>query len=378
MTFSTQIRRLPRFFNRLFSPAQLLASPSDFTTTVCRERARADRSGGEFSIVTFTANVQSAKGNALRRIAKHLSRRARIIDQFGWTDKGRLWLLLPNCPADAGAKIARDICEQVFASQGQVSHELYHYAADNDGKRGNGKCQNLQTDQCFAEKTDSICGALDLNEKADQAHQTVQPFVVRAMPLSKRAFDVVMAVIALIALAPVLAVVAILIKLNSHGPVFFSQLRAGRSGKPFRMYKFRTMVVDAERLKSDLMAHNEQDGPAFKIKLDPRITPIGKALRATGIDELPQLCNVLRGEMSFVGPRPLPLSEAANCADWQQERLDITPGLTCWWQVSDRWTNISFAEWMRMDIRYARRRSLATDLKLIFRTIAFVVRRKGK
>jgi lipopolysaccharide/colanic/teichoic acid biosynthesis glycosyltransferase len=197
------------------------------------------------------------------------------------------------------------------------------------------------------------------------------------MPFSKRALDVVMAAVALAALTPALAVVSILIKLTSHGPMFFSQLRAGRGGKPFRMYKFRTMVVDAERLKSELLAHNEQDGPAFKMKKDPRITRVGQVLRATGMDELPQLWNVLRGEMSFVGPRPLPLAEAANCADWQQERLDITPGLTCWWQVSDRWTNIPFSEWMRMDIRYARRRSLATDLKLILRTIAFVIRRRG-
>jgi lipopolysaccharide/colanic/teichoic acid biosynthesis glycosyltransferase len=137
------------------------------------------------------------------------------------------------------------------------------------------------------------------------------------------------------------------------------------------------MVVDAEKLKAQLLIHNEQDGPAFKIKKDPRITRIGRVLRATGVDELPQLWNVLRGDMSLVGPRPLPSNEAEQCAPWQQERLDITPGLTCWWQVSDRWSIVDFADWMRMDIRYARRRSLATDLRLILRTIAYVVRRKG-
>jgi lipopolysaccharide/colanic/teichoic acid biosynthesis glycosyltransferase len=197
------------------------------------------------------------------------------------------------------------------------------------------------------------------------------------MPYSKRALDILLAATALIAFAPVLAVVSVLIKATSTGPVFFGQLRAGRAGKPFRMYKFRTMVPDAEQLKSQLLAQNEQDGPAFKMKRDPRITSIGRVLRATGMDELPQLWNVLRGEMSIVGPRPLPLSEAADCAPWQQERLDITPGLTCWWQVSDRWSSVAFADWMRMDIRYARRRSLVTDLKLIVRTIGYVIRRKG-
>jgi lipopolysaccharide/colanic/teichoic acid biosynthesis glycosyltransferase len=377
MNLMAIIRRLSRVFSGMFAPAQLLASACDLSTTVCRERARADRSGGEFSVVTFTANAQSAESNALYQIAKNLSGRARIIDQFGWTEEGRLWLLLPNCPADAGATIARDICEAVFNRHGQVSHELYHYAAGSEGKRRNGKCQNLLPDRNSAEQNDCFDDVEHSSRQRVQTHQAVEPFVIRAMPFSKRALDVAMAAIAIITLAPALAVVSILIKLTSHGPVFFSQLRAGRGGKPFRMYKFRTMVVDAERLKSELLAHNEQDGPAFKMKKDPRITRVGRVLRATGMDELPQLWNVLRGEMSFVGPRPLPLAEAANCADWQQERLDITPGLTCWWQVSDRWTNIPFAEWMRMDIRYARRRSLATDLKLILRTIAFVIRRKG-
>lgn len=377
MTLIANIRRVPRLILRMFAPAQLLVSASDLSTTVCRERARADRSGGEFSVVTFTASAQSAEGNALIQIAKHLSSRARIIDQFGWTEEGRLWLLLPNCPADAGATIARDICKTVLEGHEQVSHELYHYAAGSDGKRRDGKCDNLLPDCSSTKHGDCTHGVEESSGQRVKAHQAVEPFVVRAMPLSKRVLDVGMAAMALATLAPALAVVSILVKLTSHGPVFFSQLRAGRGGKPFRMYKFRTMVVDAEKLKSNLLAQNEQDGPAFKIKKDPRITRVGRLLRATGIDELPQLWNVLRGEMSFVGPRPLPLAEAANCADWQQERLDITPGLTCWWQVSDRWTNIPFADWMRMDIRYARRRSLFTDFKLIFRTIAFVIRRKG-
>src|SRR3954470_15502256 len=158
MTLIANIRRLPRLVFRMFAPAQRLASASDLSTTVCRERARADRSGGEFSVVTFTANAQSAESNALFQIAKHLSSRARIIDQFGWTEEGRLWLLLPNCPADAAATIARDICKTVLEGPEQVSHELYHYAAGSEGRRRNGKCGNLLPDCSPAKHGDCTHG----------------------------------------------------------------------------------------------------------------------------------------------------------------------------------------------------------------------------
>jgi lipopolysaccharide/colanic/teichoic acid biosynthesis glycosyltransferase len=144
------------------------------------------------------------------------------------------------------------------------------------------------------------------------------------------------------------------------------------------MYKFRTMAVDAEARKAALLNCNEQDGPAFKMEKDPRVTRVGRVLRAMSIDELPQLVNVLRGQMSLVGPRPLPIAESQQCEPWQQERLDVTPGLTCLWQVRDRREKIPFADWMRLDIRYARKRNLLLDLKLIWQTLQFVVRRKGR
>jgi lipopolysaccharide/colanic/teichoic acid biosynthesis glycosyltransferase len=372
MAFLTHIRRLPQFVAKLIAPAQHPASPCDFTTSVCRERARADRSGDEFSVVTFTA-----EDRILHQIAKYLAQRSRIIDQYGWTEEGGVWLLLPHCPPNAAAMIARDICQPFCAGQQQASYDLYHYVAGNKRNKENRNCRNSQSEHYSVDHRDCCHSDDTTPQESPEETEAVEPLVARAMPYSKRALDVILAAVALVVFAPVLAIVSILIKITSRGPVYFGQLRAGRAGKPFRMYKFRTMVADAEELKSQLLAHNEQDGPAFKMKKDPRITRIGRVLRATGIDELPQLWNVLRGEMSIVGPRPLPLSEAADCAPWQQERLDITPGLTCWWQVSDRWSSVPFADWMRMDIRYARQRSLATDLKLILRTIAFVIRRKG-
>jgi lipopolysaccharide/colanic/teichoic acid biosynthesis glycosyltransferase len=188
--------------------------------------------------------------------------------------------------------------------------------------------------------------------------------------------DVAGASFGLLFLLPLFAVVAIAIRATSRGPVFFRQQRSGLGGKPFFMVKFRTMVVDAEAKKQALMALNEQDGPAFKIRRDPRVTRLGHFLRITSIDELPQLWNVLRGDMSLVGPRPLPCSETDACRGWLRQRLDVTPGLTCIWQVRGRST-VSFAEWVRMDVQYIRSRSLGADMKLLLQTVPAVVLRRG-
>ena len=162
------------------------------------------------------------------------------------------------------------------------------------------------------------------------------------------------------------------IKMTSRGPVFFRQVRAGQYGRPFAMYKLRTMVVNAEDLKSTLLELNERDGPAFKMKNDPRVTKLGYFLRKTGIDEIPQLWNVLKGDMSIVGPRPLPCHEDRDCKHWHRQRLDTKPGLTCIWQISKS-RDVSFEEWMRMDLHYARSRTIRHDIALMFKTIGAVI-----
>ena len=177
-------------------------------------------------------------------------------------------------------------------------------------------------------------------------------------------------------LAPFLLLVAALIKLTSKGPVFFRQARVGLHGRPFNMFKFRTMVVNAEALKDQLQAKNERAGPVFKIKSDPRVTPAGRFLRKHSIDELPQLINVLRGDMSIVGPRPPVPKEVAQYEAWQQRRLSVRPGLTCIWQVSGR-DQISFQEWMYLDMRYIDHWSLAEDLSLILQTVPVVLSGRG-
>lgn len=184
---------------------------------------------------------------------------------------------------------------------------------------------------------------------------------------SKRTLDLILSLIGVICLSPVFLIVGLIIKLDSRGPIIFSQKRIGKDGKEFNMYKLRSMVVNAEELKKKLIDKNEVSGPMFKMKDDPRITKIGKFIRKTSIDELPQLINVLKGEMSLVGPRPSLPKEVAEFEPWMMRRLEVKPGLTCYWQVSGR-SSIGFEEWMRLDIKYIEEKSMWIDIKLIFKT----------
>jgi exopolysaccharide biosynthesis polyprenyl glycosylphosphotransferase len=192
----------------------------------------------------------------------------------------------------------------------------------------------------------------------------------------KRLFDIFVSATALVMLSPLFVAVAVLIKITSKGPVFFRQARVGLHGRPFNIFKFRTMIVNADALKEQLLARNEQTGPVFKMKNDPRITSIGHFLRKHSIDELPQLINVLRGDMSIVGPRPPVPQEVERYEGWQRRRLSVRPGLTCIWQVSGR-NQITFQQWMYLDMRYIDHWSITDDLNLILRTLPIVVTGRG-
>ena len=184
----------------------------------------------------------------------------------------------------------------------------------------------------------------------------------------KRGIDIIGAGSGLLLLSPVIAIVACAVKFTSKGPIFFSQKRVGKNGKIFDMYKFRSMVVNAEELKEKLAHQNEMSGPMFKMKDDPRVTKVGKFIRKTSLDELPQLWNVLKGDMSLVGPRPSLPKEVKQFEKWMYKRLTVKPGLTCYWQVSGR-NNIDFEDWMKLDISYVDDRNLWIDINLIFKTI---------
>jgi lipopolysaccharide/colanic/teichoic acid biosynthesis glycosyltransferase len=337
-------------FQHLLSSDQLLAQ-------IERERSRADRIDDEFCLLSFAPREAASELETLRQLVAILSRRLRSTDHVGWLPDYRVGVVLPSTPTAGAWKVADDVCLSFPYDATPPVCTVYNYPAD------------------------WLAGG-DSGRKEEERPAETRPvhaldsFFVRQMPLWKRALDVTGALVGLVLLAPLFALVALAIRIASPGPVLFRQERSGLGGARFWMYKFRSMYVDAEARKHEIADLNEQDGPAFKIKNDPRVTPLGKLLRMTSIDELPQLWNVLRGDMSLVGPRPLPCSETAGCNRWHLRRLQVTPGLTCVWQVRGR-SQVSFEEWVRMDVEYVNSRTLIHDLKLLVQTVPAVALRRG-
>lgn len=204
------------------------------------------------------------------------------------------------------------------------------------------------------------------------------PIPVRAIHYRKRkrGLDILGSLMLLLLFAPLLLAIALLVKVTSRGPVFYVSTRVGRGGRLFGFLKFRSMYVDADQRLEALREDNEKDGPIFKIKNDPRVTPIGRFLRKYSLDELPQLFNVLKGDMSLVGPRPPIPHEVEQYDEYCRERLSVRPGLTCYWQIMGR-SNLSFREWMELDHRYLREMGLWTDLKILVKTPLAVLRGEG-
>ena len=199
---------------------------------------------------------------------------------------------------------------------------------------------------------------------------------VKSVPVWKRALDLLVASVGLLALSPIMLAAAIAVKTTSRGPILFRQLREGKDGRQFVIYKFRSMENGAESKQSELREQNQRIGPAFKMDNDPRVTKVGKWLRKSCVDELPQLFNVLKGEMSMVGPRPLPVTESQACLQWQRRRLDVLPGMTCIWQVRKA-EEVTFDEWMRMDLNYIQRSNLLFDIGLLFQTVRVAALQRG-
>lgn len=223
-----------------------------------------------------------------------------------------------------------------------------------------------------------VSGRFDDPRAAQRLRLTLVFWVLRGKldRALKRGLDMLVAGIALILAAPFMGLTALAIRLDSPGPIFFLQTRVGFRGQTFKCYKFRSMYTDAERRKQELMAINEADGPVFKMKRDPRITRVGRIIRKLSIDELPQLLNVLRGEMSLVGPRPAVPSEVARYEFDQLARLDAMPGITGLQQVSGR-SDLSFKRWVELDLEYIEHQSVLKDLEILARTIPAVVFGKG-
>jgi lipopolysaccharide/colanic/teichoic acid biosynthesis glycosyltransferase len=206
--------------------------------------------------------------------------------------------------------------------------------------------------------------------------ETVSPGPVWQLVL-KRLFDIAVGGLLFLLLLPILALIGLTVWVTSGRPVLYAWQVVGQGGRPFTGYKFRTMVKDADKLKAQLLAHNEMIGPVFKMADDPRVTPVGRVLRKFSLDELPQLWSVLKGDMSLVGPRPPLQSEWVAFEDWQRRKLSVKPGITCLWQVKGRSDITDFDEWVKLDLEYIDTWSLWLDLKILLLTIPAVLLRRG-
>jgi len=351
-------RRGRKGFSNLYDVAR-------FRQAIERERARAERWEQRLSMLSLGVKNSTAGEETLKLIARRLRTRMRVTDEAGFLDRRHIGVLMPNTEAFGAWTLADEVCTSLPHNVELPECRVFVYPSEwfaIDRSAGTSSSAEYGEGSGFG----------------DDGPQTesMEPLFFQPLPAWKRGLDIVGAVVGLLLHAPVMLAIALLIKLTSRGPIFFSQVRMGLGGRPFRIHKFRTMVVDAEEKKELLADMNEHDGPVFKIKNDPRITPVGRILRATSLDELPQFWNVLCGEMTLVGPRPPLAKEVAKYELWQRRRLEVTPGVTCIWQVEGR-SRVTFLEWMRMDVRYIRRRSLLLDMKLLVQTILVVVLRRG-
>ena len=407
-----------------------LHAPDRFRAILAVERLRVDRAGGALALVAF--RFPPAADREFLLFAQSLQARVRATDHAGLLDELCVGVVLWNTDREGAERFVDSVVSEPSQTSPAVeifvypnSHRADRPPASRDGDwlessiieelleleqtvhSGNGHADRPTADwkppslenafTTVKSASESGPAASDAGTlatlKSSRLQKTAagpqQPrlrsnAVVRSLselfaeplPVWKRALDVVGAGAGLLVLSPLLAATAITIKATSSGPVLFAQRRTGLGGRPFTIYKFRTMCVDAEARKAKLRQFSEQDGPAFKMANDPRVTPIGRYLRKTCIDELPQLWNVLVGDMTLVGPRPLPCDEQSGCDAWQSRRLDVTPGLTCIWQVHGK-SKVSFTDWMRMDIRYIRARTFVQDVRLVFETLWAMLLHRG-
>jgi lipopolysaccharide/colanic/teichoic acid biosynthesis glycosyltransferase len=356
----------------------------EFSLLVEKEMARCERRPHfrEFAIVLVDFVNSPPLSNELSCFLTALRKRLRIIDEIGiWRET--LAVFLPETGRE-GAKHVANAAIEIGRQYGLEFESDIQVFPWDDQVIGKSNELNNDVDQHMDDRklaTDRISAG---EENAEPSETPAPTFVGNAFemieslptPFWKRLMDLAGAATGLLLLSPLLAVVIVAIRLDSRGPVLFIQKREGKDGRVFSIFKFRTMRNDAERVQSQLRGRNEQDGPAFKIGNDPRVTQVGKYLRKTCIDELPQLLNVLYGDMSLVGPRPLPVGESLAAKTWQRRRLQVLPGMTCTWQI-DGGRDVSFDQWMRMDLDYIRHRSIFLDFKLLSRTFWVVLSHRG-
>ena len=351
----------------------LLLSTVEFHREVARERIRATRRSIPFCLIAIELKGRDQRRRRARMLVRLLHRNLRMTDHKGMLTASKFGVLLVDTP-EMGGRAALDRIAQLSDRHNlrAVFHLQVHdpegFDPDNDPPTDGGR----RHDDEPSAQWQRIEGGGDVEVSAED------PLVPRPFwrMTVKRTIDIFGGTIGLIFTSPLILLGVVAIKLSDSGPAFFTQTREGYRGRPFTIYKLRTMVVDAEHSQAALRDQNHRDGPAFKIAKDPRVTRVGEFLRKTCIDELPQLWNVIKGDMSLVGPRPLPWHESRACDSWHRRRLDVRPGMTCYWQV-DKSQAETFDDWMRLDLRYIDELGLLQDLKLIARTFTVPMTGRG-
>ncbi len=335
----------------------------EFAALFERERRRSDRNECEFAVITFEIPHCAHCEQVKQKLAGTLQKRIRCSDVLGWIDEQHLGVILPDTSAKGARKLARDVCNAVLSETAVLQYTIFVYPSHWDNNRDplqnstTGSSRNMPDGQ------------------ANHILKKLEPRPPQPIPLWKRIMDIVIACCALLLLLPLFLLIGVCIKVVSPGPVVFKQERVGYRGELFYCWKFRTMHVNA-----DTAAHQNHVTHCINHDIsmdklddcDQRIVPFGKILRKTGLDELPQLINIIRGEMSLTGPRPCIPYEARLYRPWQLRRFDTLPGLTGLWQVNGK-NRTTFNEMMRYDVSYTRKRSIGLDLKILLKTVPAVI-----
>lgn len=394
--FARQWRKL---MSAVHSPAVCpqpgIYSVEQFRVALEREKARAERNGHGFSLAMIQTNGLGNGVSGRFLLVDVLKGRLRIMDEAGWFDQSRLGVLMPYTSCQGAWHLIEDLCRLMDGALSPSDCRVYTYPHDRFGGDDGGPGQEtadaheMEPAAAHAENPLAVASGASALHRLDLHGDPVwdspagllpcaypfEPRLWNGSPTWQRGLDILGALLGLVVLSPVFLLTALVIKLVSPGPVFFRQMRIGRGGRPFMLWKFRTMQAGADtaihrhHVAQLIRSANEEAAakPMVKLDNDPRVIPFGRVIRGTCIDELPQLINVLRGEMSLVGPRPPIPYEVREYLPWQRRRFDTTPGLTGLWQVSGK-NRLTFDEMIRLDIRYCRTKSLWKAIAIICRT----------
>jgi len=372
-----QLKQLVRFGYERSTRAPLcgIHSIDQFRALIEHERRRSDRTGDRFAIVVFRYNETATDLSRLCRFPDLLIQSVRSTDEVGWFDKNQVGVLLLDTTVEGADKFLQKLRVR-FTNSSLPPFQTYvypsHYLAGSDDTSGEIKPLDVEL-KLDSYKDSQPLTTIQAEEKAADMVSGLEPHLGISIPLWKRAFDILSASTGLIFLSPFLILVAVVIKAVSPGPVLFKQQRVGYLGKPFRFLKFRTMEVGTKSSIHDEYVRSliRTDVPMKKLDRHRQIIPFGKFLRSSAIDELPQLINVLRGDMSLVGPRPCTPSEFQEYLHWHKRRFYTLPGITGLWQVKGK-HKLTFKEMIRYDITYEQQRSFWLDFKTIIGTFPTV------